>query len=102
VPAPGAQVVVAGVLFAAFELGDLGEVPARQGGELAPGQAGVGAQFPQPRAERFAGLLHLPWHRRAGSGDPVLAVRNGHVPDGLERRLAQPHRWRVGSQFVAC
>jgi hypothetical protein len=49
-----------------LDLGDLGEMPARQGSELPPGYARILPDVAEPVAQSLPGLLNLVSHGQLG------------------------------------
>jgi len=75
-----------------LDLGDLGPLPAGTCGQFPRGQPGVKAQLAEPVSEDLPGLagagrgrLHV---SVAELREPVLGVRDGMLPHGVEGRGA--------------
>src|SRR5258708_29619076 len=73
-------------------------MPACQGSELPPRQAGVPSYLLQPICQGFPSLLYLTgqWSRSAGL---VLAVRDRELPGRVKGGLAQLRHRRIGVEL---
>jgi len=75
-----------------LDLGDLGEMPARQGSELPSRDARVLPDVPQPATENLPGLLNLVRHFQAG-------LRRTCGAESAHATLKAHEAWRASAEL---